>query len=44
LDRFQKNKGQEDYNQNYAESKFSRKMEAKELMQYIEEEGEEARR
>ena len=44
LERFQKNHGKEEYNQNYAESKFSRKMEEKELMHMIEEEGEDARR
>lgn len=47
LERYQKHHGKEEYNQNYAESKFSRKMEEKELMQLIEEggeAGEEARR
>ena len=47
LERYQKPHGKEEYNQVYAESKFSRKLEEKELMQLIEEggeAGEEARR
>jgi hypothetical protein len=47
LERYQKHHGKEEYNQVYAESKFSRKLEEKELMQLIEEggeAGEEARR
>ena len=44
LERFQKHHGKEEHNQNYAESKFSRRMEEKEIMHMIEEEGEDARR
>ena len=47
LERYQKHHGNEEQNKNYAESKFSRRMEEKELMQLIEEggeAGEEARR
>ena len=46
LEKFVKPLGnKEEVNQNYAESKFSRKIEEKELMQLIEEEGgEDARR
>ena len=42
LERYSKHHGKEEHNQNYAESKFSRKLEEKELMQLIEEGGEAA--
>jgi hypothetical protein len=47
LERYQRNGGKEEQNKNYAESKFSRRLEEKELMHLMEEggeAGEEARR